>query len=333
MAIFHSKNPNPDAASAACRVMAPGSDGDLPSWVELLPAGPVIGRDGRRWLNDDAQRVVDAFAGMNMALPVDVEHSTELKGPEGEPAPAVGWVEALEARNGAVWAQIDWNDHGAELIRQRRYRYFSPVFVHDKHGRIQHVTSIGLTNQPNLHVAALNRQHQQVNDMSLSELIAKALGLDAAATEEDAVTAINRLKEEKEKALNRVATPSLDKYVPRADFDKALNRAAQAETALAEFKQAQQEAAIEAEVEAALAAGKITPATVEYHKAQCRTEGGLERFRDFVKSAPEVGGGTGLPAAPAAAKSDELTEDEKAICRALGQSEEEFKSLKAKEAE
>ena len=40
-----------------------------------------------------------------------------------------------------------------------------------------------------------------------------------------------------------------------------------------------------AEIEAALGAGKITPATVEYHKASCRQDGGLERFRDFVKAA------------------------------------------------
>ncbi|MBL4544009.1 MAG: hypothetical protein JKP97_19940, partial [Rhodobacteraceae bacterium] len=28
-------------------------------------------------------------------LPVDLEHSTEIKGPKGEAAPAVGWMRAL----------------------------------------------------------------------------------------------------------------------------------------------------------------------------------------------------------------------------------------------
>lgn len=39
-----------------------------PLWVELIPIGEQIeGRDGRSWFNDD--------------LPIDIEHSTELKAP------------------------------------------------------------------------------------------------------------------------------------------------------------------------------------------------------------------------------------------------------------
>jgi hypothetical protein len=54
------------------------------------------------------------------------------------------------------------------------------------------------------------------------------------------------------------------------------------------------ETAINTEIDTALKAGKITPATVDYHKAQCRTEGGLERFKQFVAATPVIGGDTNL---------------------------------------
>ena len=89
-------------------------------------------------------------------------------------------------------------------------------------------------------------------------------------------------------ALNSAASPPLDKFVPKADYDLALNRAADAEGKLSAVAQATLETAINTEITAALAAGKITPATQEYHIAQCRQEGGLERFKAFVAAAPAV---------------------------------------------
>jgi len=323
------KNTSPDrssTASAACRVLAPADS--LPEWIELLPAGPVVGRDGREWINDDPQGVVDRFVAMQMHLPIDIEHSTELKGVNGDPAPAVGWIEEMAVREGAVWARVSWNDEGAKLLRERKYRYFSPVFTFGKPRHdIHQVTSVGLTNQPNLRVAALNRQQEQ-SEMSLSKLIAQALELADDATEQDAVTAINRLKNDHQTALNRADNPSLDKYVPRADYDAAINRASEAETRLQSLQHEQLEREIESEIDAALAAGKITPATVDYHKAQCRAEGGLERFREYVAAAPEIGGDAGIAAVAAGKQSDALTEDELAICRATGQTPDEFKALK-----
>lgn len=46
--------------------------------------------------------IIEAFRERAVSLPVDMEHSTEIKAPNGEPAPAVGWIEDLEDRGGAV---------------------------------------------------------------------------------------------------------------------------------------------------------------------------------------------------------------------------------------
>ncbi|WP_254591864.1 phage protease [Candidatus Williamhamiltonella defendens] len=59
-------------------------------WLELIPVGEQItGRDGRSWVNDPPQGMVDAFQANHADLPIDIEHATELKAPKGDPALSV----------------------------------------------------------------------------------------------------------------------------------------------------------------------------------------------------------------------------------------------------
>lgn len=277
-------------------------DGTVPEWVELIPAEQVAGRDGRAWFNDQPDEVIARSTDPSRDIPIDWEHATEIRAPEGEPAPAAAWIVALENRDGAIWGQVQWTPRGREAVANREYRYLSPVFLYEKETRrIIKLTSAGLTNQPNLFIKALNRgdgpssdDHQE-DDMRLPEAIVKALGLKEDATEDDVVSAINSMQSDLQTAKNRAeAGPSLDKFVPRGDYDKALERATNAEKKLADQEKERLEGEIEAEVNAALQAGKITPATADYHKAQCRQEGGLERFKEYVKAAPVIGDPTEL---------------------------------------
>lgn len=303
---------------------------DVPEWIELLPAGPTVqGRDGRAWrlIPDD---VVQAFNADNADLPVDIEHATELRGPEGKPAPAVGWITGLEARNGAVWGRVEWNNSGGVAISERQYRYISPVFLYDKEGRIVKLTSAALTNQPNLRLTALNREGitQPMEARKMKKIYDK-LGLAATATEDEAVAAIAALQADLDTARNRAENPNLEKFVPRADYDAACNRAATAEDELAALAKSRLEEEIEMEITAALTAGKITPATVDYHKANCREDGGLERFRAFVAAAPVMGGPSGLDGKEAPDSGGKaLNAQEKEICATLGIDEEDFLKTK-----
>jgi len=132
-----------------------------PEWVELIPAGEVVGRDGRRWTNHNPSAIIQAFESGGMDLPVDLEHATELKASKGEAAPAVGWVKALKAKEGAIWGRVLWNETGRRLIVSRQYRYLSPVILYEKNsGGIAGLTSVALTNRPNLRLQALNHQVQ-----------------------------------------------------------------------------------------------------------------------------------------------------------------------------
>ena len=271
-----------------------------PPHVELIPAGPVVtGRDGRSWTFTpaDANTVVAEFAARNAALPIDWEHASQHRAPVGEEAPAAAWIESLEVRDGALWGAVNWTERGGAQVASREYRYLSPVFDFDPAtGRIARLVSAGLTNLPNLHLQALNQEHSMSRSTVLVAAITGALGLAADATDDAVATAINQLQKDRDsaQALNTEKTPSLERYVPRADYDALQTRATNAEQALKTKADADHKAAVDSAVGEALKAGKITPATEGYHRASCTDAEGLERFRAFVGAAPVIGGESGL---------------------------------------
>lgn len=302
-----------------------------PEWVQLTPAGPdVEGRDGRKWFLPNPEQVVAAFNAAGMDLPVDLEHSTVLKGAKGEPAPAVGWIKAMEVRNGALWGRVEWTEDGARAVASRSYRYLSPVFTFTKAAnQIVEMLSAGLTNQPNLRLAALNRAANPNNPddpdptlnpdkgrpMNLTR-ITKALGLDDGASTDQIETAVNRL-------ITSADQPDISKFVPKAEYDTALNRATEAEAKLAERDKSATDTAINSALDAAVAAGKITPGSRGFYEAACRAEGGLDKFNTFVEGAPKIAEPSNLDKVELGGKT-KLTADEVAACRAMGMSEADF---------
>lgn len=285
------------ASAVALNAMELPADGGLPEWLMLVPAGHLVGRDGREFVNIDPDAVVAHFNAQRLPMVFDYEHGSVLLADQGHPAPASGWVVELQNRDGAVWGRIEFTDRATQMIEAREYRYYSPALLIEldkEPPAVYGLDSVGLTNKPNLDVPAINSLTPQPEHNAMDKVILLALGLSDTATADDAVAAINTLKEQRDTALNNAQTPSLEAFVPRADFDVALNRAQTAEQALADDRKAQAETAINSEIDAALEAKKITPASVEYHRAQCSTEGGLERFRKFVEAAAPVVGDTDL---------------------------------------
>ena len=160
--------------------------------------------------------------------------------------------------------------------------------------------------------------------MELEQLVA-ALGLPAGSTFATALNHIAKMKSDQTIALNQAQNPPLDKFVPRADYQVALNRAESAENGLKEVKQAELDVAINSEIDGALKAGKITPATKDYYIAQCRQEGGLEKFKEFVKLAPAVAGDTGLDDKHPGTGDLALNSEQQKVADLFGNSAEDLK--------
>lgn len=288
-----------------------------PEWIQVFPKGPeIVARDGRRWTLPDPQAVLDAFARNRADLPADINHATEILGPRGEEAPAYGWIKEFALRDGLVMARVDWTAEGAGLIAGRKYRYVSPAFKHTPDGRIAAVKSIALVTHPALDMPAL--AHLQPNppkeaSMSLLARLIAACGLSVTASEDQVYDHVTG-----QVALAREARDPT-KLVPKADLDTALARATTAEAALATIQEQGQDEAATAAVDAAIAIGKIAPASKDHWVSIAREQ--PEVFKSVVDSMPA----TLTPPSdtnkdPSAAKTgvEGLTEQQLGLCRDLG---------------
>lgn len=277
-------------------------------WLPLIPPGVFSGLDGRTWNNSNPDAVVAAFTRKR---PFDVEHATHILGPQGKPAPAYGWIEALENIDGEVWGMVEWNEDGERVLAAKNYAFYSPSFTYDANGVVRRITSAALTNDPNLdQLPALNREE---TPMPLPVELTQALGLGADAEIATALTAINTLKADHQLALNRAnAGPDLTKFVPKETYELALNRATAAETMVKETGDAK----LGALVDDAITAGKIAPANKEMFLGMCRSEGGVDKFNAFVASAPVIADASKVKV-KVPQQVGELSKDQLALCRAM----------------
>jgi len=133
--------------------------------VRILPAGPFQSKDGRpagvtqgrisHWRMDasNAAAVIAARRNGEQGFVIDYEHQTLNKATNGQPAPAAGWFQGLEWREGQglFMAQIEWTERAREMIAGGEYRYLSPVFGFDNQtGAVTYIHSVALTNDPAL---------------------------------------------------------------------------------------------------------------------------------------------------------------------------------------
>jgi phage I-like protein len=308
----------PKTYLALCFDMSRQEVRDEKVWLPLIPAGVFPGEDGRVWNNSNPDAVVASFTKKR---PFDIEHSTHIKGPLGEPAPAVGWILALENMAGEVWGMVEWNSEGREILEKKEYAFYSPAFNYDAKGTVKAIASAGLTNEPNIEqLPALNRKE---SEMPLPIELTQALGLGADAEITAALTAINSLKTDHQLALNRANSlqPDLTKFIPKETYQLALNRAESAEAKVQETETAK----LEAIVDDAIAVGKVAPADKGMFLGMCRAEGGVEQFKQFVARAPII-----ADSDPVKGKTDqqdgELSKDELAMCRAAGVKPESWKA-------
>lgn len=344
---------------ALCQVSL-SEDGKPPEWIMLVPKGEKLeGFDGRKFSNAKPQDVVDLFVKNGLELPVDWAHSTQIKAEKGERAPAAGWIDKLEVRNGEIWGHVKWNVKGAEDLEAKAFKYVSPAFYLEKATNVvMELISAGLTNTPNLDMPALANDQRNTSEQSRTEdlmdrklLIAK-LGLAETATDEEIFAALDAMKadpakiEELEKGLAaanakvksteielnnaRSATPALNEYVPRADYDKVVSEHNADKAKRAEEDKAAHEVAVNSAIESALKAGKITPATKDFYVATCATKEGLAEFSKFTEAAPKIVDPTDLDNTPPPAKgANKLTAEELVVCERLGQTEEQFLAAKS----
>mgnify|MGYP001374715209 CR=1 FL=1 len=202
-----------DVALAACAFALPPPGAGNVIEIQLTPAGEFQPSDGRKmkvpaWRIDAgiAARAIAATNARKTRPVVDYEHQTLLKEENGQPAPAAGFITNLAWREGqGLFATVELTERATQYVRDGEYRYVSPVFTyHPRTGDVLDIRMAALTNTPAidgmeplaLRAAAsfgLTLEEDAPMNKLLTAIVA-ALALDATATEDQAIAALNAAK-------------------------------------------------------------------------------------------------------------------------------------------
>ena len=335
----------------------------VPTEIKILPLGRVHSQKGDFNVDEESFELIrKQFKDRKLDLVIDYEHQTL----SDVQAPAGGWIKDLYKGEDAIIAKVEWTPKAAEYLKNKEYRYLSPVvLVRKRDQKATAIHSVALTNTP-----AIDGMFALVNSLDIEDIseggnimdlkeLAKALGLPETATEEeikkaveDAAKAAERLKEMEEKkpedkpgeggkpqeVAEVVANSTILSMLGLKEGAKTEDVAASimalkagapdTQAELLALKQRMAERDADEEVQKALKAGKITAAQSEWAKSYALKD--MEGFKGFVDKAPVVvpQGKLDLKDAPAASNSDEV---DVAILKNMGVSMEDVKKYNKKE--
>jgi len=296
-----------------------------PTQIQLFLAGQLVTTDGRVFINDNPDRIIAEFTSDDRPIPIDVDHEMEIS----RAGPAYGWVVELENRDGELWATVEWTPKGTQAITSKEYRYLSPAFLYNDDGQILKLISVALTNKPalpQLKALASEQKSKPTKENEMDRIaLCKKLGLPDDATDAQILAAIDDKDAKLKTALASSTAPSLNEFVPRADYNQVVKDRDTANTALASIEKQGNTDKATALVESGIENGQIAPASKDFYLSMCSKEGGLAEFEEFLKGAPKVVASVADPdvKVPDGDKTA-LTSQDKEVAAAMGITPEEF---------
>lgn len=200
-------------------VLAGGDLGGCPDRIKILPVGEVKSEKGSFVVDRESYEAMKAeMQRRGIDIVIDYEHQT-LKDVQ---APAGGWVKELSYTPEAVEAKVEWTPKAQEYLKNKEYRYLSPVVLTRKRdNRAVALHSLALTNTPAINgmFAIVNSADADTNidddtggnGMDLQK-IRELLGLPADAAEDDVMNElVKKLGGEDKKEGEGDAEPGPDK--------------------------------------------------------------------------------------------------------------------------
>jgi phage I-like protein len=339
---------------------------ELPGWLRLLPLGQVKLVDGRPPFEVTPESLTDmvkAYGARGTDLVIDYEHQS-LKGGR---APAAGWIKDLEVREDGLWAQVEWTGKAGQYLKQREYRYFSPVLrIDPANRRPQELMNVALTNVPAIAglsplVAKWGGEALTVGEPQLEPAPEVLEGLSSQDTMDweaykEKVTLAVELKARYGLAPE---APESDLWQKSAEFFRDLAQSLSLpeeatvsqlkgglaalkaegsqikilEEELTALKAQLSEKTVNRAVEEAMLAGKVSPAQKDWALSYCRQD--PESFKMYVDKAPRVVPvGERLNLGKGEHREDHgLTPEELAVCRVMNLTPEAYSQAKAKMAQ
>lgn len=312
-------------------------------WIQLTPAGVFTACDGRGPFVADVDAIFKAAKGRK--LPIDINHAIDIKGAKGEPSPAVGWIEELQARKNGIWGRVNWTDAGLEILQRREYGAISPVLIatKDKPARVVEIARASLCNDPAL--PQLNRLFNKNGETTMDKELRAVLGLPETASDDEVLASV---KDVKASQKDMTATfSSLKKEIgldEKTDvkttveaFKSRLNgnsstteleeKVSQLNAKLVEVEHQRVREKAEAFVARAIADFKILPALRDHFiDRYCRTPAEVEKEISAMPALMQAG----LAKSQLVAEGS-LSDEEKRVCELMGVSEKAFQDTRKKE--
>ncbi|WP_456058059.1 phage protease [Campylobacter hominis] len=175
-------------------------DGEL---IKVSPVGEVKGLDGRVF-KINAASLIETIQKNNLDIVLDENHSF---------AGAIGWFgkDSFVEKEDGIYAKLELNDKGKELVEKRIYKYLSPVFDTDG-SEVTGLDSVGLVNRPNLLNNALNFKGEEMNVKDSSEYKELLKELEKIKKENEALkNELEKLKKDSTQEKNEKAENESDK--------------------------------------------------------------------------------------------------------------------------
>lgn len=330
----------------------------VPEEIKILPFGRVHSQKGDFTVDDESFELIQKqFRDRKLDLVIDYEHQTL----SDVQAPAGGWIKDITRGDDAIIAKVEWTARARDYLKNREYRYLSPVvMVRKRDQRATSIHSVALTNTP-----AIDGMFAVVNSLDIEDIdeggtvmdlkeLAKALGLPETATEEEVKKAVEeaakaaaKAKEDGNKDEGGEGDASGMEVVANSTILKLLDLKEDAKTEdvaasimalkaggsdvtaeILALKQKMEQREADDAVALALKEGKITAAQADWAKEYALKD--MDGFKKFTEKAVAVvpQGRMALKDAPAAQGSDDV---DMAILKNCGISAEDVKKYSRRE--
>ena len=208
--------------------------GDTIENVQICPVGDFPNGERMQHCTEKAfENIVNRWKAQgSKEILVDFEHKCEEGGTADTSAAAWATNLRIEQNKGLV-ADFKVTDLGAEALSNRRLRFLSVAWLVNKTTREPtEITSIALTNKPNIPVApVLNRETsgginvEEEKKGPTMDKLKEALGLSADATEEEILAAVKEALKAKEEVAELKANAEKAKLEAEAEEFAEKNKA------------------------------------------------------------------------------------------------------------
>ena len=142
--------------------------------IMITPIGEFTGStvDGKPVKEIVDEESVKTMAQQTEEVLLDRDHASMRT--NDRDSSAAGWISGFKAvvnlgDMSGLYAIVKWTSEGIRLVKDRIYRFLSPVFELDANGRAIRLVNVGLTNRPALKMMPILNNESNNNTISITE--------------------------------------------------------------------------------------------------------------------------------------------------------------------